>query len=227
VTLIKGQNTPVGSDQLRVALVWSTRAGLEVDLTALLCTPTGKADDDADFVFYNAPQHPSGAVIHRGYSTDSGARTTSDVVMVTLSAVPNRIETIRFVASASTRFADVGPCRTELHDSVNGELLRFEVTGVNETAMVLGELYRRGDGWKYRAVGQGYSDGLAGLARDYGITVDDPGPMAPNASAASTASTTPASSRPAAPTPPTPIPQTTGRPPIDWLNPPVPAGYEV
>jgi hypothetical protein len=52
-------------------------------------------------------------------------------------------------------------------------MLRFDppdTAGVS--ALVLGELYRRGDGWKFRAVGQGWSDGLAGLARTYGVAVE-------------------------------------------------------
>ena len=60
-------------------------------------------------------------------------------------------------------------------DSVTGaELARFDLTedAATETAMVFGELYRRGDDWKFRAIGQGYASGLAGIARDYGANLD-------------------------------------------------------
>ncbi|MCW0014675.1 TerD family protein, partial [Burkholderia pseudomallei] len=40
-----------------------------------------------------------------------------------------------------------------------------------ETAMVFGELYRNGSDWKFRAVGQGYASGLAGIAKDFGVNV--------------------------------------------------------
>jgi hypothetical protein len=43
----------------------------------------------------------------------------------------------------------------------------------------LAELYRRGDGRKVRAVGQGYASGLAGLATVYGVDVDPEPPAAP------------------------------------------------
>ncbi|WP_031082550.1 TerD family protein, partial [Streptomyces sp. NRRL WC-3549] len=42
-----------------------------------------------------------------------------------------------------------------------------------ETAVICGELYRRGEGWKFRAVGQGYPTGLVGLATAFGISVDE------------------------------------------------------
>ena len=50
----------------------------------------------------------------------------------------------------------------------------FDIQDANtETAFIFGELYRRGEGWKFRAVGQGYESGLAGLAADFGINADD------------------------------------------------------
>ncbi len=37
--------------------------------------------------------------------------------------------------------------------------------------MVFGELYRNGAEWKFRAIGQGYASGLAGIARDFGVNL--------------------------------------------------------
>ena len=45
--------------------------------------------------------------------------------------------------------------------------------------MLTGELYRRAGQWKFRAIGQGYASGLAGLATDFGISVDDDPAPAP------------------------------------------------
>ena len=53
------------------------------------------------------------------------------------------------------------------------ELARYDLTedASVETAMVFGELYRHGAEWKFRAIGQGYSSGLAGIAKDYGVNL--------------------------------------------------------
>jgi tellurium resistance protein TerD len=40
-----------------------------------------------------------------------------------------------------------------------------------ETAMVFGEVYRHNGEWKFKAVGQGYSGGLAAMCQQYGIQV--------------------------------------------------------
>ena len=38
-----------------------------------------------------------------------------------------------------------------------------------ETGLVLAELYRNGPHWKFKVVGQGYADGIAGILRDHGL----------------------------------------------------------
>ena len=57
-------------------------------------------------------------------------------------------------------------------DQADGtELARYDLAedASTETAMVFGELYRNGAEWKFRAIGQGYASGLAGIARDFGV----------------------------------------------------------
>ncbi len=59
-------------------------------------------------------------------------------------------------------------------DNLTGrEMCRYELSydAAGETAMVFGALYRRGGEWKFRAIGQGYASGLAGIATDYGVNV--------------------------------------------------------
>ena len=53
------------------------------------------------------------------------------------------------------------------------EIARYDLSedASTETAMIFGEVYRNSGEWKFRAVGQGYSTGLAGIARDYGVNV--------------------------------------------------------
>ena len=53
------------------------------------------------------------------------------------------------------------------------EVVRFDL-GEDysvETAMVFGEIYRHNGEWKFRAVGQGYSGGLAAMCHQYGINI--------------------------------------------------------
>ncbi|MGV4885923.1 TerD family protein [Streptomyces viridosporus] len=171
----KGSNTPVPTTALRVELGWRSGPGVpDADASALLLVG-GKVRSDGDFVFYNQPAHSSGAVRHEGKRT-AGGRVT-DTLLVDLARVEPGIETVIVAASSDGgAFGRVPDLYIEVKDAASGAAAaRFDSTGATtETAFVLGEFYRRQGAWKFRAVGQGYSSGLEGLATDYGITVDEP-----------------------------------------------------
>ncbi|MEU3091872.1 TerD family protein [Streptomyces massasporeus] len=210
--MLKGSNTPVPTAALRVELGWRTGPGVpDADASALLLV-SGKVRSDADFVFYNQPAHSSGAVRHEG-KRDAGGRVT-DTVLVDLARVEPEIETLVLAASSDGgAFGQVPDLYIEVQDAAKGApVARFDNPGATtETAFVLGEFYRRQGAWKFRAVGQGYSSGLEGLATDYGITVDEPQQAAP-APAPVTAPVPPAAPPPSAYTPP-PMPQSAPQPP--------------
>ncbi|MGI5446856.1 VWA domain-containing protein [Streptomyces sp. CA-243310] len=178
-SLSKGANLPVPASSVRAVLCWSAGPGVpDVDASALLLTGDGRVRSDGDFVFYNQPRHSSDAVRHLG--KQPGA----DSLQVDLTALEPAIERVVLCASADGgSFGQVPALHLRLLDAVSGaELARFDMTADTETAYVSGELYRRAGAWKFRAVGQGYASGLAGLATDYGITVDDaPAPVAAQA----------------------------------------------
>ncbi|KUM87439.1 MULTISPECIES: TerD family protein [Streptomyces] len=171
----KGSNAPVPTTALRVELGWRSGPGVpDADASALLLVG-GKVRSDADFVFYNQPQHSSGAVRHEGKRTDGGRVT--DTLLVDLARVEPSVETVVLAASADGgTFAGIPDLYIEVRDAAQGTVAaRFDSTGATvETAFVLGEFYRRQGAWKFRAVGQGYDSGLEGLATDFGITVDEP-----------------------------------------------------
>ncbi|MFJ4537300.1 TerD family protein [Streptomyces tibetensis] len=207
--MLKGSNTPVPTSALRVELGWRAGSGVpDTDASALLLV-SGKVRSDADFVFYNQPAHSSGAIRHEGKRTTDGRVT--DTLLVDLARVEPAIETVVLAASADGgTFGQVPNLYIEVQDAAQGTpVARFDNPGATtETAFVLGEFYRRQGAWKFRAVGQGYSSGLEGLATDYGITVDEPQQVAsspataPPAAAPSAPYAPPSRPQPAAPPPP-------------------------
>ncbi|MGW2714654.1 Tellurium resistance [Streptomyces argyrophyllae] len=176
----KGANTAVPTTALRVEVGRGSGPGVpDADASALLLAD-GKVRSDGDFVFYNQPAHSSGAVRHEGKRT-AGGRVT-DTLWVDLARVEGAVERIVLAASADGgTFGQVPDLSIEVTDAASGQVVaRFDSPGATvETAFVLGEFYRRQGGWKFRAVGQGYSSGLEGLATDFGISVDEPQHTAP------------------------------------------------
>ncbi|MGV9839545.1 TerD family protein [Nocardia niigatensis] len=207
--MMKGSNVPVAVSEVRIELGWQSGPGVpDADASALLLS-SGRVRSDADFVFYNQPLHASGAVRHHGKQTGP---VIVDALSVHLGQVEPQIDAIVLAASADGgTFAQFRGLHVRLVDMGGQELARFDSSdATSETAFVLGELYRRGGGWKFRAVGQGYDSGLAGLATDFGISVDEAPAPQPN---------TPQSAAPVQPVPP---PVTFAQP----VAPPPVAGFQ-
>ncbi|WP_328370642.1 CAP domain-containing protein [Streptomyces sp. NBC_00445] len=153
------------------------------DVSALVTDDSGKVRGDADFVFYNQPSAP-GARLHGHTLTvdPPGLRTGATKVTVVVSP-----------AEPGTPLGRL-PAPTLLVTGQGGRLIaRFAPPRPGqETVLLLAEIYRRGSGWKLRALGQGYADGLAGLARDFGVDVtEDSAPTAAPPARSGTAPTSP------------------------------------
>ncbi|MEV4785107.1 TerD family protein [Streptomyces tuirus] len=176
--MLKGSNVPLEAATVRAVLRWTPGQGVpDVDASALLLGPDGRVRSDEDFVFYNQPRHPAGKVWRLGKKRVAEGLT--DTIQTELTGVESEVGRILLVASADgVTFDRVQALRILLYDAADTgaeALAYFDVkpeTG-EETALICGELYRRGEGWKFRALGEGYSNGLKGLATDFGISVDE------------------------------------------------------
>ncbi|MET9611063.1 TerD family protein, partial [Streptomyces sp. NPDC006512] len=173
-----GSNLPLNTARVTVDVA----APVRLDVSGLLLAADGKVRSDADFIFYNQPSGP-------GVSYRSGGGSAPDSITVDTSALPPGIERIVVTASpdaAGQTFQGVEPTAT-VRDAAGGSVIAtFTPPQLgSETALVVVEVYQRAGAWKVRAVGQGYSNGLAGIATDFGVSVEDePAPVAAAAPAA-------------------------------------------
>ncbi|MEU6986001.1 TerD family protein [Streptomyces sp. NPDC046324] len=192
--MIKGDNAFVPTVPLRIAV----RGG--IDVAVLLLTETGRVRGDADIVFHGAPVHPSGAVRLLG---EDGGTVWLEGGLTAIEAEISRVLVVGSTESGAMR--DARGLSVEALAPDGTPVARYDVTDAGgETAMVLAELYRRAGGWKFRAVGQGWLNGLAGLARDYGVDVADE-PSAPGGAPAPVPFQPPVQA-PARVQPPAPVP---------------------
>ncbi|GAA2276295.1 hypothetical protein GCM10010145_39150 [Streptomyces ruber] len=220
--MLKGSNVPLDATAVRAVLRWTPGQGVpDVDASALLLGTDGRVRSDEDFVFYNQPRHPSGKVWRLGKKRVAEGLT--DTIQTDLTGVEPAVGQILLVASADdVTFDQVTSLRILLYDATVADaepLAYFDIvpeTG-EETALICGELYRRGGGWKFRALGEGYTNGLQGLATDFGISVDESEAAAQAAGSQTSAQATDSQSfELQAPEPSAPLPPeapTTGVPP--------------
>ncbi|MEV8022613.1 TerD family protein [Streptomyces sp. NPDC086554] len=164
-----GSNIPLTATRVAVDVA----APVRLDVSGLLLTADGKVRSDDDFIFFNQPAGP-------GVTYQSGGGTTPDKITVDTTAVPPGIEKIVVTASpdaAGQTFQGIEPTATIRNADDGSVLATFTPPQLGgETALVVIEVYLRNGAWKARAVGQGYSNGLAGIATDFGVSVEEPAP---------------------------------------------------
>ncbi|MEU4949146.1 TerD family protein [Streptomyces lavendulae] len=200
-----GSNLPLNT----VGVTVEVAAPVRLDVSGLLLAADGKVRSDADFIFYNQPSGPG-----VGYRSGGGA--APDSITVDTGALPAGIERIVVTASpdaAGQTFQGIEPTAT-VRDAASGAVIAtFTPPQLGaETALVVVEVYLRGGVWKVRAVGQGYANGLAGIATDFGVSVDEEPAAAPAAAAPV-----------APPMPPAPPAPAAAHPVSPWLGGPAPA----
>ena len=189
VSLSKGGNVSLTKEApnmtaVSVGLGWDIRTttgtDFDLDASAIAVGTDKKVLSDKHFVFFNNLTSPDGSIEHTGDNTTGEGEGDDEVIKVNLSAVPPEVDSIVFPVSiydADSRSQSFGQVRNAfirvVDQSNNNEIARYDLSedASTETAMVFGELYRNGSEWKFRAVGQGYASGLAGIARDYGVNV--------------------------------------------------------
>ncbi|MFF2169193.1 TerD family protein [[Kitasatospora] papulosa] len=167
-----GSNIPLSAARVAVDVA----APVRLDVSGLLLTADGKVRSDDDFIFYNQPSGP-------GVTYRPGDGSAPDAIVVDTTAVPPGIEKIVVTASpdaAGRTFQGVEPTATVRNADDGSALATFTPPQLgSETALVVIEIYLRNGAWKARAVGQGYANGLAGIATDFGVSVEEPAAAAP------------------------------------------------
>ncbi|MFK0256901.1 TerD family protein [Streptomyces sp. NPDC090445] len=202
-----GSNLPLNAVRVTVDVA----APVRLDVSGLLLAADGKVRSDADFIFYNQPSGP-------GVSHRSGGGTAPDSITVDTGGLPPGIERIVVTASpdaAGQTFQGIEPTATVRHADTGAVIATFTPPQLGtETALVVVEVYQRGGVWKVRAVGQGYANGLAGIATDFGVSVDEepaPAPAAAPHTPAAPVSPPAPPATPATPAAPAAAPAGTGK----------------
>lgn len=214
-TLAKGGNTALSAAVCRVTLTSPTTG---IDVSAVLLAQDGKVRSDDDLVFYN-------------HSSQDGIVLNGQTIVADLTAVPTTVDRVAIVASIdpelqATHFDASNTPQAVIESGSTRITFAPPPLTHRETVAILVELYRRAGAWKARAVGQGWDTGLAGLASDFGIAVDDPGPPTAQPPTAATATRT----RPTYAAPPRPAYAPNVSPPAAPIpltppnRPPVPLG---
>lgn len=189
VSLSKGGNVSLSKEapSMKIAMVglgWDARvtdgSKFDLDASVFLVADGGKVRGDSDFIFYNNKSSACGSVVHLGDNRTGDGDGDDEQVKIDLSKVPADVKKLVFAVTihdADTlkqNFGMINNSFIRVANSDNGqEIARYDLSedASTETAMIFGELYRHGEEWKFKAVGQGFAGGLSALAKEHGVNI--------------------------------------------------------
>lgn len=189
ISLSKGGNVSLsksepGLKKIQIGLGWDARATdgapFDLDASMFILKEDGKVRSDKDFIFYNNLKSADGSIEHLGDNLTGAGEGDDEVIRVDLEKVPADVKTLSVgvtIHEAEQRNQNFGMVKNAfirvVNQDNNNEIARFDLSEdySTETAMLFGDVYRHGDEWKFRAVGQGYAGGLAAMATNYGVNV--------------------------------------------------------
>ncbi|GAA1285404.1 chemical-damaging agent resistance protein C [Planotetraspora silvatica] len=173
-----------GLTRVLIGLGWqaadTTGRDVDLDASALMVGRNGRVLTDEHFVFYGKLTSPDGSVEHTGDDRTGSGAGDCEVIRVDLEGVPPRCVRIVFTVSIyegdrhGQTFGQVRDAYIRVVDeATSAELVRYDLSedASKETAVIFGELYRHNAEWRFRAVGEGYTTGLRGIAVSYGVDV--------------------------------------------------------
>ena len=190
ISLSKGEKISLtkeapGLNNILVGLGWDTNrydGGYDFDLDAsvFLLGENKKVTSDSDLIFFNNKKHSSGSVEHMGDNRTGEGDGDDEVVKIDLSKIPSNIHRIAFTVTiydALTRKQNFGQVENSyiriVNPDSNEEIVRYDL-GEDfsvENAVVVGELYRHNNEWKFNAIGSGFENNLEGLCANFGINL--------------------------------------------------------
>jgi len=189
VVLSKGGNVNLSKEdpslnKISVGLGWDVRvtsgAAYDLDASAFMLTSNGKVRSDTDFIFYNCKQSTCGSIVHQGDNRTGEGDGDDESIKVELNKIPSGIERVAFTVTihdAQVRGQNFGQIEKAfiriVNDESGNEVARYDLSeeASSVTAMIFGELYRYNGEWKFKAIGQGFNQGLGPLASNYGVNV--------------------------------------------------------
>lgn len=189
VSLSKGSNVSLskeapGLTEVTVGLGWEARAtdgaGFDLDASVFVLGDNDKVLSDDAFVFYNNKVFDGGKVEHLGDNRTGEGEGDDEQVNVNLAGLTANAKKLAFsvtIHEAEQRKQSFGQINKAyirvVNKSTGAEIARYDLSedASTETAMIFGELYRHGEEWKFKAIGQGFAGGLAPLAANYGVNL--------------------------------------------------------
>lgn len=186
VKILQGQEIDItknrpGLKVIKIALGWELdpdkQNTFDLDSSVVLCGNEGKAIDSGHFIFYNNNTDPAGSVLHLGDNKSGGSE--EEEIIIFLDKIPPSVSKLAFVISIydgpekQQNFGQIENSYLKIIDKDgDDEMIRFDLSSVSseDTGLIIGELCKEEEEWKFRTSGRGFTQGLKEIIKYYGLS---------------------------------------------------------
>lgn len=189
INLSKGQKVTIDSNvkYAFAGLGWDANTydnnkDFDLDASIFLLDSSEKLKDERNFVFYNNLKDPSGAITHTGDNRTGDGAGDDEKILIDFTKIPENVHKLAIVVTiheANERNQNFGMVKNayirivrlnNIKDTNGVEELRFDLSEdySTETSILVAEIYRHNNEWKFAAIGSGYKQGLDKFVKNYG-----------------------------------------------------------
>lgn len=181
ISLAKVISSPASLSNLTIGLGWDPAvSGVDLDAEVFGLSASNRAVDDSWFIFYGQLRSSDGSIVHNGDNRTGIGTGDDETVSVNLNAINPAVNKIVFTVTIDSareknqNFSLVNNAYIRIVDNTTStEIIRYNLSenyGSN-ISLIVGELEKVNNEWKFNAIGQGLSDDLYGICKKYGVNV--------------------------------------------------------
>jgi stress response protein SCP2 len=181
----KGQKIDITNNgrinKVKLIIGWDIKdSRCDVDMSAFMLGDNGKCLGDEWFIFYGQPSSKDNSISYNK-NTNGANSYEKAIVNIDFNRVDSRISKLAVVLTIDEaltnklNFSMLANTYLKIVDaSNNNEICTFVLNDYYKevTSMVLGEVYKHKDTWKFNCIGNGVAKDLAGLCEMYGIETE-------------------------------------------------------
>ncbi|MCU4425680.1 TerD domain-containing protein [Acinetobacter sp. IK31] len=172
--LIAGGNIALASEVVEILIKTSILNQVEVDCTAyLLAQSTQKVRGDQDMIFYGQTQTRNQSVVLTQSNSNNPYLTKFKINTALLDPQIQKV-TLCATINEPNNFSRISPIHIELlsgTQTIANALIQTQ--SKTEKALILAEVYKHNDKWKFRFIDQGFNGGLKPLAENFGVVIEE------------------------------------------------------
>ncbi len=152
-------------------------ADIDCDASVLMLNNSGKMTKKEDLIYFGNLKSVCGGVLHTGDNLTGEGEGDDEQVIVDLNTLASEIHRLVFVVNiydCQRRKQDFGLIQNAfirvVDQGSNQELLKFNLSEnyAGKTSLIVGDLYRHNNEWKFQAVGEATTDiSLSEVAQKY------------------------------------------------------------